>query len=757
MSRLLPSVVVVSGLVLGVALGITLGAGASGAAPRAEVLDTEPQRIDGKLMLPAWETAWERQAVRRKDSAGDVDGFRLSRAPLYGVNEPPVQPVRHYAEYDLVDAIYLIWEPGLFDAFFGGIITELLNRTTVQIFILHHGDADRTLVESAITDLGHDLAKVSFLDVSTLGDYYAWQTEPPYDRSLESFWMVDFGPSFVEDGSGLLSIIDPRYYTMRVNDDAVPTKVASALGVNVFRPDLGIEGGNFFSDGRGTCFTTGMALAENTPQTEAELNEILGAYYGCDKTIWLWPLYGEPTGHIDMFFKNASTTTLLVGQYDPAQDPDNAALLDLNVQLLEAQTNADGSPFEILRVPMPDNSDGIWRTYLNGIVVNDLVLVPTYQNHATDEASALAILGQAFGGRTVVSLDSEDIITWGGAIHCVTRTRPVATHDQMQTPPEDACGGDFDCTRGCGEVTHVGECIYGVPTFCESDEINTGLCEPDQRCGWLSAGGYFDCVSAGCGAISAQGECHRPTGWDEVVVTCSAEGFPEGRRCAAGSVCVITVSGDADCEDCATNECVASERGCDADGNAWRCGLAVEGDNCLSVLTTECGADAWCDDGQCLCTDQCAAGEIGCDPDGDRWSCGEADDGDTCTDRVGDPCREEETCVAGLCECADQCSPGDQGCDEDGYAWVCGEAVDGDTCLDRIVWACGLGTECRDATCIVTVQIDNGCGCASTGATANGGVGSGRWPDSSQGPIALVLGLIWLTWRRRLAAPVDKK
>jgi hypothetical protein len=263
-----------------VILVFALGASAPRAAPDQQALDAEPQLLSGRLMLPAWETAWERRALLRKDSAGDVNGFRLSQPLLYGVSEAPSQPVRHYAEYDPVDAIYYIWEPGLFDALFGGITTEILNRTTIQVFILHHGAADRSLLESALTGLGHDPAGVSFVDVSTLGDYYEWQTELPFDRSLESFWMMDFGPAFVEDGAGFLSLIDPRYYTMRVNDDAVPTKLASALGVNVFRPDIGIEGGNFFSDGRGTCFTTGMAVAENGPQTEADLTEILRAYYG---------------------------------------------------------------------------------------------------------------------------------------------------------------------------------------------------------------------------------------------------------------------------------------------------------------------------------------------------------------------------------------------------------------------------------------------------------------------------------------------
>ncbi len=717
-------------------LGVTLSAGAAQAAPSRQTLDTEPQLLNGRRMLPAWETTWEQQTSLRKDSEGDVNGFRLSEPLLYGISEAPAQPVRHYAEYDPVDAIYYIWEPGLFNAFFGGITTELLNRTSVEIHILHHGAGERAQLEAALTSLGHAPADITFVDVAELGTYYEWQTESPFDRSLESFWMVDFGPAFVEDGSGVLAVVDPRYYTMRVNDDAVPTKVGADLGINVFRPDIGIEGGNLFTDGRGTCFTTGMVVAENGPQSEADLGEILRSYYGCDKTIWLWPLYGEPTGHIDMFFKNASATTLLVGRYDPATDPDNAALLDMNMQILAAETNADGSPFDILRVPMPDNGDDVWRTYLNGIVVNDLVLVPTYPDHTTNEASALAVLGQAFPGRTVVGLDSEAIIGWGGAIHCVTRTRPVATHSQSQNPPAPLCGGGFDCTQGCGELTHVGECFYGVPAFCDGDQVLTDLCPADQRCGWLNSGGYFDCVSADCGTISAQGECRRPTGWDEVVVTCSASGFPEGHRCPAGTLCAIDGGGDAGCTPCTDNECVAGDHGCDNDGNAWTCGLAIDGDNCLKVLTEPCEADETCDDGQCLCTDECQLSELGCDADGNAWTCGDADDGDLCLDRIPSPCRAEETCVSGVCECDDQCNVGEQGCDADGNAWTCGDALDADNCLDRVVTACGVGTECLDATCVVTLKPKEGCGCTG-GAT--------RGP---QGPVVLLLGLLWLTWRR---------
>jgi MYXO-CTERM domain-containing protein len=645
-------------------LSTTALATPSHAAPDRQAMDNEPQFINGRLVLPAWETRWERMARLRKDTDTQLDAFRTAHPELYGVTTPPVGQVTFYAEYAPVDAVYYVWEPGVFDPFFHAITHELITDGSSTAYILHHGNEDRATLEAYITGQGDDPADASFIDVATLGDYYEWQTESPYDRSLDSFWTVDFGPFWVEDGAGVLSIIDPRYYFWRINDDTVPAKLAAALGVNVFRPDLGFEGGNLFSDGLGTCFGTGVHVAYNAAFTEQEINDQLFDYFGCEKMFWLEPMFGEGTGHVDMFFKNASATTLIVGEYDAAMDPANAAVLDYNASLLAAETNAAGEPFEVLRVPMPDNSDGVFRSYTNGIVVNDLVLVPTYSNHSTHEAAALTVFEQAFSGRTVVAIDSESIIEWGGAIHCVTRTRPVGTLQQMETPPTDACGGDYQCISDCGDLDFTGDCIYGIPVWCEGGMAAAESCYADQRCGWDLAQDYFFCVDAGCGDLSESGECRTTAEGDDVVVTCSADGFPTGARCPAGTECAVLSTGEAGC--------------------------------------------------RAPCTDDCAAEDQGCNADGDPWTCGEADDGDDCWEEIVSTCGADETCEAGACVCVDACAAGEGGCDADGYAWTCGEAGDGDTCLEPMVAPCAESEECQDGTCVAR-PTKKGCGCASAG------------------------------------------
>lgn len=660
-----------------------------------------PRLPDGRPILPAWETGWEHRLRRQKtDQQAWLQSFRDDHPELYGVTTPPLQPVHHYAEFDPVDAIYYAWEPGTFDTFFAGLTHELITRTGVTVYLLHHGAEERATLETLIAAEGDDPADASFIDVSTLGPYYTWQTEWPFDRSLESFWTVDFGPFFVQDGAGRLGIQDPRYYFFRINDDAIPSKLAALQGLTVWRPDLDWEGGNLFSDGQGTCFTSYMHLAENLPQTQQQIENQLFQYFGCEKVIWLWPLHGEGTGHIDMFFKNASPTVLLVGQYDPADDPVNAERLDQNAALLASETNAAGAPFEVFRFPMPSHSGDIWRTYANGIVVNDLVLVPTYAQTRTHESEALTAIGAAFAGRTVVGLDADAIIEWGGAIHCVTRTRPVATLEPTGETPGDACGGASLCTPGCGAITNTGLCEHGDPVYCDGGEPVVESCYSDERCGWDLQGDYFYCVPQGCTGLAARGECRTSDDGITAAVWCE-DGFPVGEACPAAA---------------------------------------------------DCGYDATLGRMACTggCLDECAAGEGGCEPNGDAWRCDEANDGDDCLERIVTPCPAGAPCESGACGCLDECAAGEGGCDATGIPWHCDEAGDGDDCLEPVADPpCESGRSCNGGHCKTP---DSGCGCHAAGA---GWGGAGGW-----GPL-LALALVALLWirrgRSRLApdAPVD--
>ena len=121
-----------------------------------------------------------------------------------------------------------------------------------------------------------------------------------------------------------------------------------------------------------------------------------------------------------MFAKFVSENTILVGEYDEL-DPQNAALLDRNVERLRRFAEANDWDLNIVRIPMPVGRNGVYRSYTNSLIVNDTVIVPTYRGDRRYEARALDIYRNAMpAGYKIVPIDSEDAIQLGGAVHCTT-------------------------------------------------------------------------------------------------------------------------------------------------------------------------------------------------------------------------------------------------------------------------------------------------------------------------------------------------
>ena len=131
-------------------------------------------------------------------------------------------------------------------------------------------------------------------------------------------------------------------------------------------------------------------------------------------------LLDEDTGHIDIFAKFVSRDTVLVGQYDYDQDPENSRILDRNAALLKKVQIEKGRYLNVVRIPMGDNRDGIFRSYTNSLHVNDMLVMPTYGRHSQFETEAISVYKQVLPPATrIVKIDASDIIELDGAIHCI--------------------------------------------------------------------------------------------------------------------------------------------------------------------------------------------------------------------------------------------------------------------------------------------------------------------------------------------------
>jgi agmatine/peptidylarginine deiminase len=188
--------------------------------------------------------------------------------------------------------------------------------------------------------------------------------------------------------------------------------------------DFVLEGGSIESDGKGTIFTTScclMAPHRNQPLTQSEIEQRLKQSLGAERVVWInhGSLIGDDTdGHIDTLVRICHDDTLLyIGS-----DEEHPDLLLMEEELKTFRT-LEGKPYRLLKLPLPrpiyDGDDRLPATYANYLVINDAVLVPTYNQPDLDQ-EAMRIIQQAFPDREIVGIDCRAVIKQHGSLHCCT-------------------------------------------------------------------------------------------------------------------------------------------------------------------------------------------------------------------------------------------------------------------------------------------------------------------------------------------------
>jgi len=352
---------------------------------------------DNGNMLTAMPTAEETAARIKADGWDPRDTYAD-----YAFTGVPGDVDHLPAEFEPAQALLIGWPSGFngLEPFFAEIVAGAEGEVD-DIYIFVDSEYSASRLSFALEDAGVDTDDIHYLLLE-----------------LDSIWMRDYGPLLVETDDGGDRVIDFRYSYGRWSDDVAPTVLANYWQVPVSRPPLEAEGGNIQSDGAGRCITTEMMLNENygNGTTAQDLKDIFRDYLGCDETVILPTMDGEGTGHVDMYATITGPKKVIVGDYAESDDPVNASILD------SAAAQLKSAGFTVRRVPMPTNIDGNFRSYTNSLAVGDKVLVPVYPSDTRYESQAMSVFQAAYPGRTLVPIDSDDIIAMAGAIHCVTMT-----------------------------------------------------------------------------------------------------------------------------------------------------------------------------------------------------------------------------------------------------------------------------------------------------------------------------------------------
>ncbi|MDP4612023.1 MAG: agmatine deiminase family protein [Opitutales bacterium] len=260
-----------------------------------------------------------------------------------------------------------------------------------------------------------------------------------FDYETDDVWCRDFGPLFLlsEDGRSVC-LTDWQYnawgnkFPLQSKDNRASAWMAEKLGLRRFAFDTVLEGGAIESNGAGQILTTEVVLLNpnrNGATTKEGIASRLASGLGVDEVLWLKDgLVGDDTdGHIDNLARFFKEDGILIAEISAEMDENAEALLE-NTWRIQAFTTSEGRPFASVQLPLPEpimaDGEPLAASYMNYLVLNGAVLVPTYGQPTSDE-QALEIIGDCFPGREIVGFDCCDIIHEGGAIHCMSQHQPA--------------------------------------------------------------------------------------------------------------------------------------------------------------------------------------------------------------------------------------------------------------------------------------------------------------------------------------------
>lgn len=358
-----------------------------------------------------------------------VGGF-TSYSPFRGVGG---SSVRLPAEWEPQSFVQLTWPHAGTDwanmldevsECFVGIAREIVKREKLLVVC-----ADENSVRQQLRDLPQD--KITCVEIPT-----------------NDTWARDHGGiTVMEDGKPVVLDFTFNGWGMKFPANLDNQITRQLFEKNIFpenvkyqnRLNFVLEGGSIESNGQGTILTTAECLlSENRNNlTKEEIEAKLKEYLGAERILWLHHGYlaGDDTdSHVDTLARFCSPDTIAYVKCDDENDEHYADLKKMEEEIFSfAPLGVGGIPLPMADAVYDENGDRLPATYANFLIINDAVLMPTY-NSPKDEI-ARGQLQKAFPDREIIGIDCLALIKQHGSLHCVTM--------QYGASPNPSKGGEF--------------------------------------------------------------------------------------------------------------------------------------------------------------------------------------------------------------------------------------------------------------------------------------------------------------------------
>jgi agmatine deiminase len=318
----------------------------------------------------------------------------------------------------------------------------------------HWGGAKRDLIWAKFAEIAAAVSRHEIVRINAPGSDHAAiaaacnraravpERVQLFDHPHNDVWCRDHGPIFVKHReTGEVAVTDWDFNAWGGKfppwdlDDVIPARVAAALGKRLFDGGMILEGGAIEVNGAGQLLTTEAVLLNpnRNPQLgRTEIEQRLRDGLGVSEILWLKQgIEGDDTdGHIDDLARFTDPQTILACvEREPGSL--NRRVLDENLARLRSFSGSNGRPFEVVEISLPQACEVAgWRlpvlpaSYVNFLIVNGGVLVPTFRQDKNDDR-ALGMIRELFPDREITGIDCLDLVEEGGTLHCISQQQPA--------------------------------------------------------------------------------------------------------------------------------------------------------------------------------------------------------------------------------------------------------------------------------------------------------------------------------------------
>lgn len=229
-------------------------------------------------------------------------------------------------------------------------------------------------------------------------------------ENTKDIWTRDYMPLCLDNGSLVSYVYEPDYL-----QDKKYEEIKTKIPYEHIHLDLVIDGGNFVRH-RNKAIMTDKIFSENPTKSKKEIINTIKSTCKLDDLIIIPKQPYDTFGHIDSMIRWVNEDSVIINDFSIESASYNEKLTKaLRQHNLKKYTMKYSDSF------FSKNRD--WGAYLNFLKIKDLLIVPIYG--IPEDKLAINQLKNIYTNCTIETIELNEIMNEGGAIHCITSERVI--------------------------------------------------------------------------------------------------------------------------------------------------------------------------------------------------------------------------------------------------------------------------------------------------------------------------------------------